>query len=80
MPVEVAEQEACRKIIMHRLSLKKWNYEFQLDHNRDRLSICGSLMIKGEGDTVGKTVLTFEDSLFAIKKGWVGRETIPKPL
>ena len=45
MPVEVAEQEACRKIIMHRLSLKKWNYEFQLDHNRDRLSICGSLMI-----------------------------------
>lgn len=24
---------------------------------------------KGEGDTVGKTVLTFEDSLFAIKKG-----------
>ena len=49
MPVEVAEQEACRKIIMHRLSLKKWNYEFQLDHNRDRLSICGSLMIKGKG-------------------------------
>ena len=35
---------------------------------------------KGEGDNVGKTVLTFEDSLFAIKKGWVGRETIPKPL
>ena len=32
---------------------------------------------KGEGDTVGKTVLT---SLFAIKKGWVGKETIPKPL
>ena len=35
---------------------------------------------KGEGDNVGKTVLTFEDSLFATKKGWVGRETIPKPL
>ena len=49
MPVEVAEQKACRKIIMHRLSLKKWNYEFQLNHNRDRLSICESLMIKGKG-------------------------------
>ena len=35
---------------------------------------------KGEGDTIGKTVLTYEDSLFNIKKGWMGREIILKPL
>ena len=39
-----AEKSLC--IISHS---KNWNYEFQLDHNRDRLSICGPLMIKGKG-------------------------------
>ena len=65
---------------MHCLSLKQWKCDFQLDHKGDRLSIMWPTHEKGEGDTVGKTVLTYEDSLFNIKKEWVGRETIPQPL
>ena len=65
---------------MHCLSLKQWKCDFQLDHNRDRLSIMWPTHEKGEGDTIGKTVLTYEDSLFNIKKGWMGKEIILKPL